>query len=65
MSLSGTHPEYESGWDDGFDEGAAKYAPLVTACNRLLSLWAKNKNLTVPAQAIHAALLATGDRKPD
>ena len=60
MSQYGTHPEWQRGWDDGYDEATERFVPLVDACKLLLDLWAKNKNLTVPAQAIHAALKTLG-----
>jgi hypothetical protein len=56
MSQYGTHPEWESGWESGVAETHERYEPLVLACRHLLELWAQNKNLTVPAQAIHEAL---------
>jgi hypothetical protein len=64
MSQYGTHPEWTKGWADGYDEAVEKHQPLVEACNLLLELWAENKNLTVPAQAIHKALEQLGKRKP-
>ncbi len=56
MSQYGTAKEYARGYDDGAAETAERYEDLISACAHLLDLWAENKNLTVPAQNIAAAL---------
>jgi hypothetical protein len=50
MSHSGTHPEYERGWDDGYDEASERYHALVVAGRALLKRWPTNKNLSEVVQ---------------
>lgn len=56
MSQYGTPPEWDAGWEAGFDEATARYKPLVKACKALLKRWGTNKNLSAAVQAVAVEL---------
>jgi hypothetical protein len=63
MSQYGTTEEYAKGYDDGVNDTAERYRPLLLAAAELLQRWGTNKNLTVQIQALHHAVQALPDPK--
>lgn len=59
MSHYGTHPDYERGFEDGYEQASEAYRPLLAACRVLLRDW--QKNLTEPVQEIARLVAGFGD----